>query len=587
MKSPHTGGTARKWQPKPAGPQSTVDSLAAALNNMPEPLARALCVRGITTYDAARTWFRAGPSSLHSPWLMQDMDRAVDRLQQALDRSERIVVYGDYDVDGTTATTLLVRYLRDVGNKASYFVPTRFEHGYGLSKKGVDEAVADGADLIVALDCGVTAIDEAEYIRSLGIDLIVCDHHTTLETLPYAVAVLNPKRKDCAYPFKDLCAVGLAFKLVAAMEERQKRRRGDIYDFLDLVALGTAADVVSVTDENRILLREGLARLRQGARVGLRMLAEEAGLRLSSCTATQIMFSIGPRINAAGRVGNAERAVALMLAPDEIEAAARARQLERLNEERRELDREAQISAFKAADQVLARGHRHTLVLHNEDWHMGVIGIVASRLVERHFRPTVMMTTVNGLAKGSARSVAGINIYEALESCSDMLTEFGGHNFAAGVTLPLDRVAEFAERFEKAVTNAITPDVLTPVMEFDAELPVSLIDQKLWKTLRQFAPYGPDNEMPVFWARNLVVTGPISTVGKDRSHLRFAVRDRDGGPKRNVIGFKLAKHLDVVTESQATGAPLEMLYAVQENTWNGRTSLQLEAKDIRLGEPAP
>lgn len=584
MKSRNNASTSRQWQPKAAAPQPTIDALSAALNNLPEPLARTLCVRGITTFEAARTWFRAGPDDLHSPWLMQDMDVAVDRLQRALDGNERILVYGDYDVDGTTATTLLVRYLRDVGNNASYFVPTRFEHGYGLSKKGIDEAVADGIDLIVALDCGVTALEEADYIRSLGIDLIVCDHHTTLETLPHAVAVLNPKRADCAYPFKDLCAVGLAFKLVAAMEDRQKRRRGDVLEFLDLVALGTAADVVSATDENRILLREGLVRLRQGSRVGLRMLAEEAGLRLSSCTATQIIFSIGPRINAAGRVGNAERAVALMLAPDEIEASARARQLERLNDERRELDREAQASAFKAADRVLARGHRHTLVLHNEDWHMGVIGIVASRLVERHFRPTVMMTTVNGLAKGSARSVAGINIYQALESCSDLLTEFGGHNFAAGVTLPLDRVDDFAERFEMAVTGAITADVLTPVVEMDAELPVSMIDQKLWKTLRQFAPYGPDNEMPVFMARNLVVTGPISTVGKDRSHLRFAVRDAAGGPKRNVIGFKLAKHLDIVTESQATGAPLEMLFAVQENTWNGRTSLQLEAKDIRLGE---
>lgn len=584
MKSRNTAGPARTWQLKAAAPQETIAALAEALNNLPEPLARTLCVRGITTFEAARAWFRAGPADLHSPWLMQDMDVAVDRLQQAIDRNERIVVYGDYDVDGTTATTLLVRYLRDVGNKAAYFVPTRFEHGYGLSKKGIDEAVAEGADLIVALDCGVTAIAEAEYIGSLGIDLIVCDHHTTLDVLPHAVAVLNPKRTDCAYPFKDLCAVGLAFKLVAAMEERQKRRRGDVLEFLDLVALGTAADVVSVTDENRILLREGLVRLRQGARVGLRMLAEEAGLRLSSCTASQIIFSIGPRINAAGRVGNAERAVALMLAVDEVEGSARARQLERLNDERRELDREAQTTAFEAADRLLARGHRHTLVLHNEDWHMGVIGIVASRLVERHFRPTVMMTTVNGMAKGSARSVAGINIYQALEACSDMLTEFGGHDFAAGVTLPIDRVDEFAQRFEAAVTGAITADVLTPVVEMDAELPVSMIDQKLWKTLRQFAPYGPDNEMPVFLARDLVVTGPISTVGKDRSHLRFAVRDAGGGHKRNVIGFKLAKHLDIVTESQATGAPLEMLYAVQENTWNGRTSLQLEAKDIRLGE---
>jgi len=572
----------KRWHLKSTATDADVSELAASLNNLHPSLARTLMERGIATFDAARAYFRASISDLHDPFLMQDMEKAVTRIAEALEADEQFVVYGDYDVDGTTATALLTRYLRDVGGKVSFFVPNRFEHGYGLSKQGLDHAASEGARLVIALDCGVTAIEEAVYAREKGMDLIICDHHTPLDTLPDAVAVLNPKRADCAYPYKELCGCGVTFKLVQALESRLQRSRSSIFDFLDLVALATASDVVSVTGENRILLREGLKQLRTNARIGLRMLAEQADVRLSECSASNIIFTLGPRINAAGRLGDAARAVSLMLAFDELEATARARQLERLNQERRELDRETQELAFEQADRILARGSRHTLVLHDDDWHLGVIGIVASRLVERHFRPTIMMTTVNGYAKGSARSVAGINIHAALKECSDILTEFGGHDFAAGLSLPVDAIPEFADRFEEAVSRAITPDLLEPVVDVDAKLPVREINAKLWSILHQFAPFGPDNDMPTFQAGNLEVVGAISTVGRDRSHLRFAVQDRDGGQRLDVIGFRMSKYLDTVSESQATGTPLELLYSIQENTWNGRTKLQLQAHDMRL-----
>jgi single-stranded-DNA-specific exonuclease len=573
----------KRWQIKPVPSDAVVADLARQLNGLHPALARTLAARGIDTFDSARHYFRAGISDLHDPFLMRDMDLAVDRLVRAIENDERILVYGDYDVDGTTATALLTRYLRDVGGDVCYFIPDRFKHGYGLSVKGLDHAVEEGAKVVVALDCGVTAVEEALYARKVGLDLVICDHHTPQAVLPDAIAVVDPKRADCDYPFKELCACAVAFKLAQAMETRLQRSRTPLTDFLDLVALATASDVVSVTGENRILLREGLERLRTNARVGLKMLAEEAGVRMSDCSASNIIFALGPRINAAGRLGDASRAVALMLAFDELEAVARARQLERLNQERRELDQETQELAFAKADRLLAKGSRHTIVLHDEDWHLGVIGIVASRLVERHYRPTIMMTTLNGMAKGSARSVAGINIYAALQECEDLLTEFGGHDFAAGVTLPIAHLTEFANRFEQAVSGAITADVLEPVVHVDAELALKDVNAKFWNILRQFAPFGADNEMPIFQSSNLEVVGPISTVGKDRSHLRFAVMDRDGGQRRDVIGFRMAKYLDVVTESQATGQPLEMLHSIQENTWNGRTKLQLQAVDIRLG----
>lgn len=574
----------KNWLIKCVDDESIVDTLQHELNDLPRPLARALALRGINSFDSAKSFFRSGMDSLHDPFLMIDMESAVERIIRGLNDGERFLVYGDYDVDGTTSTALLTHYLKSLGADVIFFVPDRFNHGYGLSKSGLDQANSTGADLIIALDCGVTAVDETEYARSLGMDLVICDHHTPGAGLPSAVAVLDSKRKDCSYPFKELCGCGVTFKLAQAIHARLGRDPADLHNYLDLVALATAADVVSLTGENRILLREGLRLLQSKPRIGIKMLAAQAGVRLSECDTRSIVFSLGPRINAAGRLGDPARAVSLLLAETELEATARAHQLERLNQERRMLDRTIQKEAFKMADLLLAKGMRHTVVLHNPDWHLGVIGIVASRLVERHFRPAIMMTTTGSLVKGSARSINGINVYRALQACEDLLEEYGGHDFAAGLSLRPENVEEFSRRFDEAVAGAVTPEILEPVIEVDAKMSLSELDKRFWSVLKQFEPFGADNPAPIFMASDLEVIGPVSTVGKERSHLKFTVRDRSGShPSRDVIGFGMSKHLDCVADSQSTGKPLELLFTIQENNWNGRISLQLLAKDVRLG----
>ena len=562
-----------------------VERLRHELNDLPVELARILALRGIGSFDEARCYFRGSLEELHDPFLMQGMSDAVARILRALDEKDRILVYGDYDVDGTTATALLTQFLRRLGGDVEFFVPNRFQHGYGLSKPGIDHCANEGARMIIALDCGISALDEAEYAKSLGIDLIICDHHKPHDFLPDAVAVLDPKRDDCSYPFKELCGCGVTFKLVQALLMALKRDLREAVQYLDLVALATASDVVPVLGENRILLREGLKVIRSEPRIGIKHLAREAHSRLSECTTGTIAYNIGPRINAAGRLGDAGRAVALLLAEDEIEASARARQLERLNQERRVLDRETMDQAVSLAERLLLASDRHTVVLHQPDWHIGVIGIVASRLVDRYYRPTIMMTSINGEVRGSARSINGINIFSALRECADLLSEFGGHDYAAGLSLPEENLSAFIDRFESVVAQQISPELLEPVMTVDAELNLSELNDRFWAVLRQFAPFGPENMEPVFHARNLEVTGEPVTVGHDQNHLKFNVKDRNfGGPSREVIGFRMSDYADIVSESRNSGVPLELLFCIQENTWNGRTTLQLRAVDLRLNE---
>jgi len=571
----------KRWKIRALENEQLVAKLSHSLNDIPVSLARALLLRGVNTFDEAREYFRSGTDQLHDPFLMTDMEQAVERVIDAINRDEKIVVYGDYDVDGTTSTALLTHYLGKMGASVGFFVPDRFKHGYGLSQEGLDEVRADDAEVVIALDCGVTAVAEAVYARSLGMDLIICDHHTPKENLPDAVAVLDSKRDDCCYPFKELCGCGVTLKFAQAIHQKLGHDPLELNHYLDLVAVATASDMVSLKGENRILLREGLQSLREHPRMGLKMLAEQAGIRLSDCSTRSIVFSLGPRINAAGRLGDAARAVTLLLAEDELEAVARARQLERLNDERRLLDRKTQEEAFAKADLVLAAGQRHALVLHDASWHLGVIGIVASRLVERHYRPAIMLSTSGSVIKGSARSINGINIYRALEQCQDLLEEFGGHDFAAGLSLKEENLAEFTRRFEEAVAASVTEDILDPVVDVDAEMSLSELDGRFWAILKQFEPFGQDNPSPVFIARNLDVVGPVATVGKTRTHLKFSVRERKGThPVRKVIGFGLGKHLDLVSQTQAEGTSLDMVFSIEENTWNGRTSLQLQLKDL-------
>lgn len=572
-----------RWIVNKCEDEALVAQLQKELNDLPVVLARMLADRGVRSYEDARTFFRAGLNELHDPFLIKDMDAAVARVRKALDENEKILVYGDYDVDGTSSTALLTGFLQHLGADVSYFIPNRFEHGYGLSKQGIDQCLETGAGLIIALDCGITALEEATYVRSLGIDLVICDHHTPHDQIPDAVAVLDPKRTDCPYPFKELCGCGVTFKLVQALLIDLGKESELAEPFLDLVALATASDLVSVTGENRILLREGIERLRNNPRTGIRCLAEESKTRLSNCTVSSIVFALGPRINAAGRLGDAGRSVSLLLTEDEVEGAARARQLERLNQERRVLDREILDEAMVMAERQLLGADRHAIVLHGPEWHLGVIGIVASRLVDRFYRPVVMLTSADGYAKGSARSINGINIFKAIHECEDLLTEYGGHDYAAGLTLPLDNLEAFGRRFEESVAAQVSPETLDPVLKIDGELSLSSVDKRFWAVLKQFEPFGPDNGKPVFLSRKLTVTGEPKNVGKEGTHLKFSVRDSDpDATVRSAIGFRMSDYIDILLESKKTGIPIELVYSLEENTWNGRTTLQLLARDLRL-----
>ena len=573
-----------RWVLRPMEKPDVAARLRHELNDLPEPLARALVLRGVETFEAARRFFRPSLGHLHDPFLMRDMDRAADRLAEAIQRKERVLVYGDYDVDGTTATALMTGFLREHGVDAHPFIPNRFEDGYGLGKVGIDRAADLGAGLIVALDCGITACEEADYAKAKGLDLIICDHHKAPDVLPDAVAVLDPKRADGTYPFKELSGCGIGFKLIQATLGRLGAAPEAALEGLDLVAVSTASDIVPLYGENRVLVAEGLKALRERPRLGLQKLAEVAQIDLACCTVNNILFGLAPRINAAGRLGDAGRAVELLLATDPEEATKLAQRLEAVNQERRLLDRETQLEAFRLAERQLTSRTRHGLVLHRPHWHVGVIGIVASRVVERFYRPAIMLGGAGDEVKGSARSIGGVSVYRALEACSDLLVRFGGHDFAAGLTLREQDIPAFQARFDEAVGERATPDVFHPTLDVDAVLDLRDLDARFWAVLRQFAPFGPNNLAPTFHAEGLEVVGEPRTVGREDKHLKFGVRSPQGGEARDVIGFRMGQHLPVLLESQRHGRPLELLFSVEENTWRGRTSLQLKARDVRLGD---
>ncbi len=575
-----------RWLLRPVENPDAVTTIQQQLNNLPEALARALVLRGIDTFDGARLYFRPSLDHLHDPFLMQDMDAAADRVVQAIRQGERVLVYGDYDVDGTTSTTVMTHFLRSMGVEADFFIPNRFTHGYGLHNDGIDHAADLGARLIITLDCGITAVEEARYARERGIDLIICDHHTASETPPDAVAVLDPKRPTCTYPFKELSGCGVTFKLVQATLSRLGEPPERALPYLDLVAISTASDIVPIQDENRVIMREGFAQLRKTRRQGLRAVAGLAGLDFNSLSVDRIVFSIGPRINAAGRMGEANRAVQLLLSEDPVEAADLARILEEANKQRRALDREIQGQAVRQAEIQLSGKMRHALVLHDPEWHQGVIGIVASRLVERFHRPAIMLCTANGSAKGSARSITGINIYNALQACDDLLTQFGGHDYAAGMTLPEENIPAFRDRLDEVVGAIMTPEMMIPAIEVDALLNLDALDDRFWNVLKQFAPFGPTNMKPVFQAEGLEVAGQPRTVGNTGAHLKLAVRQHKGlgGRPHPVIAFGHGEKLPMVQAAQREGRPLEMLFSIEENTWRGQTTIQLQARDLRVQE---
>ena len=555
-----------------------VSPLAASINVSPT-LARLLVLRNVSTFDKAKLFFRPDLSQLHDPFLMKDMDKAAKRLATAVRSGESVVVYGDYDVDGTTATSMMYMFLLEFGCKAHYYIPHRFKEGYGISEDGIEFAKNIGASLIVSVDCGITAIQEAIQIREAGMELIVCDHHTTGDELPQACAVLDPKRPDCPYPFDGLSGAGVGFKLMQATLVELGLPPTVVYKYLDLLAISTASDIVPVVGENRILMREGLKMLNSSPRAGIKALLDLINLPPGTLTTNKIVFSIGPRINAAGRLGDARTAVELLIATDENQAKISALELEAINLKRRTIDTDTMNTAVAILSDQCNLEEESSLVLHHPDWHLGVIGIVASRLVDKYYRPTIMLSTVDGLAKGSARSIRGFNVYDALKECEDLLIQFGGHEYAAGLTLPEDKIDDFRLRFNAIVNKKLGDKEFEPELLIDSEIELDEITPKFWSILRQFEPFGPLNPKPNFIAKGVKAVGNPTIVGN--GHLKLKLKQNDG-QEFDAIGFNMHDYLPLVRESKEN--PIDIAFTIEENTWNKVTTLQLRIKDVHLSK---
>lgn len=563
-----------------AQPEDTtaVSALQQSLGVSPV-IAHLLALRGIKTFDQAKTFFRPTQENIYDPFLMKDMDVAASRLAAAVRNQEKVLVYGDYDVDGTTATSIVYLFLKQFGLEANYFIPHRFKDGYGISIEGIEKAIESDAKLIVSVDCGITAVDEAKYAKEKGIDLIICDHHNAGDVIPDAVAVLDPKRPDCTYPFDGLSGAGVAYKLVQATLTALGLNGSNASQFLDLVAISIASDIVPLVDENRVLMRQGLKLINETPRTGIKALANLIKMEIGSISTSQIVFSLGPRINAAGRMGDAAKAVELLISDTDETAAEQARELEAINKKRRDKDSETMKGALEIIEQDVNVDKASVVVLHNDDWHLGVIGIVASRIVDLYCRPTVMLSTVDGQIKGSARSIKGFNIYNALKKCDDLLLQFGGHEFAAGLTMEECNLEEFKARLQEVVSSDLCDDDFKPELLVDAELDLSKVDLKFWKVLNQFEPYGPLNMRPTFVSRGLQVVGTPSVVGN--GHLKMKVA-QNGSEPFDVIGFNMHDYLPKVRESNGKG--IDIAYVLEENNWNRKKSIQIRLKDVAVPE---
>ena len=560
------------WQAVSPPEDSKVQELVDQLN-VPRELAYLLAQRGITDFDQAKEYFRPEWSQLHSPFLMKDMQQAVERISKAIDRSEAVMVFGDYDVDGTTSVALVSSYLQNHLDVVVPYIPDRYKEGYGISIAGIDEAKAQGINLIIALDCGIKAHEKVAYANDLGIDFIICDHHLPDTSLPQAVAVLDPKRVDCKYPYKELCGCGIGFKLIQALQQHFRLGAADLNAYLDLVATAIAADIVPVTGENRLLSALGIERIRQAPRAGFQFFLSnlKKPVRVSD-----LVFVIAPRINAAGRMNQGISAVELLLAKNQEEALPLARSIEFFNTERRSTDERITKEALQQIELEEAKQNATTVVYH-PSWHKGVIGIVASRLIENYYRPTVVLTKSEDVLAGSVRSVKGFDVYQALEACKDHIIQFGGHKYAAGLTLEETQLEEFKAAFEKAVQERILDSQKAPVMLYDAELTLDAITSKLYRILIQMAPFGPKNMKPVFVSHNCIDKGGSRLVGKEQDHLKLELVDPNGIVIQG-IGFGLGQHHSKVKQKN----PFSILYTLDENEFNGSVSLQLLIKDIKF-----
>ncbi|WP_422349511.1 single-stranded-DNA-specific exonuclease RecJ [Flagellimonas sp.] len=566
-----------RWTIKPTPDPDTIENLAKELKV--EPLvAHLLAQRGITTYEEAKTFFRPELTHLHDPFLMKDMDKAVERIESAIENNENILVYGDYDVDGTTAVALVSSYLLSFYPNVATYIPDRYAEGYGVSIKGIDFATDNDISLIIALDCGVKAIDQVTYAKEKGVDFIICDHHRPGEHLPEAVAVLDPKREDCAYPYKELCGCGIGFKLVQALASKQGLTAKDLLPYLDLVATAIGADIVPITGENRVLASFGLQVINSNPRTGFKAIIEQ--INKKSLTITDVVFIIAPRINAAGRMKHGQHAVNLLVESDLEVAREFASEIEKYNADRKNLDKKI---TEEALEQIRDHGEedQFTTVVFHESWHKGVIGIVASRLTETYYRPTLVFTKSGDKLAASARSVKGFDVYNALEACSEYLEQFGGHKYAAGLTLSKEQYKNFKAHFEKVVSETINPKLLEPELSIDAQIGLDQISPRLMRILKQFAPFGPGNMTPVFIAEKLMDTGYAKGVGEDEKHLKLRVKSANplSGIEKSygAIGFNLGSRLDKVKNKGIFNA----VFSLEENEWNGTINLQLKLRDLR------
>lgn len=567
----------KRWVVKTQGDSGIVSALAAELR-INRILVNLLVQRGITTYEEARRFFRPSLENLHDPFLMKDMDKAVERIEQAIAAREHILVYGDYDVDGTTAVTLVYTFLKSLSGNIGHYIPDRYKEGYGISTMGIDYAKDNGYSLIIALDCGIKSVEKIAYANEQGIDFIICDHHRPGTELPDAIAVLDPKRNDCDYPYKELSGCGIGFKLIQAFALKNHIPFNQLEQYLDLVAISIAADIVPITDENRILTYFGLQRINKDPRPGVKAILELGGIK-RELTVNDIVFCIAPRINAAGRIHHGTKAVELLVSKNEDLANFLGDGIDEHNTTRKNLDQEITEQALQQIEGDPGFAIRKSTVVYNPEWHKGVIGIVASRLTDRYYRPTIVLTRSNGLVSGSARSVKDFDIYNAIETCSDLLEQFGGHMYAAGLTMKEENVQVFRDRFEDIVAATIEDRMLTREIEIDAELTLKDITPGFFRILKQFAPFGPGNLSPIFLTCNVRDNGRGKVVGNN--HLKLNLTESGVQPGSfDGIAFQLGHHHPMVEQKES----FDIVYHVEENNFNQRTTLQLNIKDIRFSK---
>ncbi|TWR30204.1 single-stranded-DNA-specific exonuclease RecJ [Mucilaginibacter pallidiroseus] len=563
----------KRWVLKNTADENVVQQLAADLNINPV-LSRLLVNRGITNFEEARFFFRPSELHLHDPFLMQDMEKAILRIEQAIAQNEKVMIYGDYDVDGTTAVALVYRFFKKCHDNIAYYIPDRYKEGYGISTQGIDFAAQNGFGLIIALDCGVKSVDKVAYANKLGVDFIICDHHLPGDELPDALALLDPKRSDCEYPYKELSGCGIGFKLIQAYAQKNDIDFEEVASYLDLVAISIACDIVHITGENRVLAHLGLQKINDNPCTGVKTLMQVAG-KSKDLSIADVVFLLGPRINAAGRIDDAKHAVALLISCHEEEAREMGELINTHNIERKGHDLQITDEALSLIDNDEIMINRKSTVVFNENWHKGVIGIVASRLTEKYYRPTIVLTRSNGHVAGSARSVLGYDLYEALCGCSDLLIQFGGHKYAAGLTMKPENVPAFIDKFEEVVSATIPDELLIQQINIDAELELKDIESKFFRVMNQFAPFGPENMAPVFMSKNVYVSGNAGLVGGN--HVKMFIM-QPGSASFSCIAFNHAQYLPQLKPN----VPFDVCYSIEENVWRDQRIIQLNIKGIRF-----